>query len=176
MERLRLVIPDETMLEEIRSYRQAMLDAGSSMDGCGTLRREEAPSAWLHMNNLLSCEETVPENWVPSTQYVCIREGDGRIVGMIQLRHRFNAFLEHFGGHIGYSVRPDERRRGYAAWMLRQLLPIARSMGLESVLITCEQANEGSRRTILSCGGEYESTVHEPEENVLLERYWVKLM
>lgn len=86
-----------------------------------------------------------------------------------------NDFLLHYGGHIGYSVRPDERRRGYASWMLAQGLDYCRSMGLRKVLITCLDTNEASRRTILHAGGVYESTEHEPNENENLERYWITL-
>ena len=72
-------------------------------------------------------------------------------------------------------MRPDERRKGYASWMLAQALDYCRSQGLEKVLITCLDTNEASRRTILHAGGVYESTEHEPDENRDLERYWIAL-
>ena len=172
MEQLRLVIPDERMINEINAYRQAMLDAGSSMDGTGSLCRMEAEE-WLPYMALHASEETVPEGKAPVTQFVCVRQCDGRIVGMIQVRRRFTEFLRLYGGHIGYSVRPDERRKGYASWMLAHVLPYCREIGLEQVLISCLTDNEGSRRTILKNGGVYESTVHEPQANVDLERYWI---
>ena len=174
MDSLRLMAPHEGMIEEIRSYRQAMLDAGSSMDGTGSLRRLDAPE-WLEHCALTSREETVPDGLVPATQFVCVRESDGRIVGMIQVRHRFNDFLREYAGHIGYSVRPDERRKGYASRMLALALPYCRELGLTRVMISCLVDNEGSRRTILKNGGVYERTVHEPKGNVDLERYWISL-
>ena len=94
---------------------------------------------------------------------------------MLQVRHYFNEYLEKYAGHIGYSVRPSERRKGYAKWMLAQGLVFCRRIGLPRVLISCETENEGSRRTILANGGVYESTVHEPEEDIDLERYWIDL-
>lgn len=175
MEELRLVIPDESMAEEIRAYRQAMLDAGSSMDGTGSLRRMENPLDWLADNARKTDEATVPEGKVPATQFVCVRESDGRIVGMLDVRHRFNDYLRLYAGHIGYSVRPDERRKGYAGWMLAHALPYCRELGLDRVMISCVVGNEGSRRTILKNGGVFDSTIHEPQENVDLERYWITL-
>lgn len=176
MDELMLVRPDEAYTEEIRAYRQAFLDSGDSMDGTGSLRRQENPLDWIAHTRLLNREETCPPHWVPSTQFMCVRKSDGRIVGMMDVRHRFNDFVRLYAGNIGYSVRPDERRKGYAAWMLRHAMPYCRDMvGLKRILVTCLKGNEGSRRTILSCGGVYESTVLEPQEAVELERYWIDL-
>lgn len=176
MDELMLVRPDEAYTEEIRAYRQAFLDSGDSMDGTGSLRRQENPLDWIAHTRLLNREETCPPQWVPSTQFMCVRKSDGRIVGMMDVRHRFNDFLRLYAGNIGYSVHPDERRKGYAAWMLRRAMPYCRDMvGLKRILVTCLKDNEGSRRTILSCGGVYESTVLEPKDGVELERYWIDL-
>jgi predicted acetyltransferase len=175
MDKLVLLKPDLTFKDEIVSYRKEFLEAGSSMDGCGSLRRHSDPRDWLSFNEILENRETVPEYWVQSSQFIYIREPENRIVGMIQVRHFFNEFLEKYGGNIGYSVRPSERRKGYAAQMLHDLLPYCREIGLSRVLITCLTDNEGSRRTILKNGGVYESTVFEPKEKVHLERYWITL-
>lgn len=174
MDVLTLRVPDASDAMEIAAYRQEMLDADSSMDGCGTLRRRADPLEWLEDNRKLS-QGTFRRDWVTSTQLVYIREADRRIVGMLQIRHTLNEKLAQYGGHIGYSVRPGERRKGYAKAMLAEALPLCRKLGLERVMITCIRENEGSRRTILANGGVYESTVFEPQEQVFLERYWIDL-
>lgn len=170
-----LVKPDMTMAEEIMSYREEFLAAGSSMDGTGSLRKCETAQQWIAFNQMMENPETVPSHWVPSTQYVYLRKSDMRIVGMIQLRHDLNEYLRNFGGHIGYSVRPSERRRGYAGRMLADFLPFCRRMGLGRVLVTCLTGNEASRRTIIKNGGIYEGTVFDAENKLNLERYWIKL-
>ena len=172
---MKLLRPSLEHIEEIRSYRQEFLDCGDSMDGTGALRNLERPEEWLAHTKLCENAETVPENLVTATQFVLMREEDMRIVGMIQLRHYFNDYLEKYGGHIGYSVRPSERGKGYAGYMLSAILPFCREAGLDRVLITCDADNEASRRTILRAGGVYESTVLNSYENEMIERYWIKL-
>lgn len=170
-----LVKPDETMLDEIASYRAAFLLAGDSMDGTGPLRKMDDPLEWVELCRAAEHRETTPAMWVPSEQFVFLRESDRKIVGMIQFRHEFNDFLREFGGNIGYSVHPEERRKGYAKRMLRECLKVCRAFGLDRVLITCLVENEASRRTILSCGGVYDKTVYCERDNVNLERYWISL-
>lgn len=175
MDQVRLVLPTEEYLDQAADYRREMLEAGSSMDGTGTLHEFDDMTAWLAEIRRYANSDTVPEGDVQATQFLAVRESDNRLVGMIQVRHCLNEYLETFGGHIGYSVRPGERRKGYAKEMLRLVLPYCKEIGLGRVLITCKTTNEGSRRTILSAGGVYESTVHEPDEDVDLERYWITL-
>lgn len=175
MEDMILVKPDMTMAEEIMDYKREFIEAGSSMDGTGGLRKCETAQEWIDFNERMENPETVPSHFVPATQYVYLRKSDNRIVGMIQIRHELNEYLHNFGGHIGYSVRPSERRKGYAGRMLAEFLPVCRRMGLGRVLVTCMTGNVASRRTIMKNGGVYENTVFDPEDQSNTERYWIKL-
>ncbi|NUT22571.1 MAG: GNAT family N-acetyltransferase [Hamadaea sp.] len=98
---------------------------------------------------------------------------DGEIVGAITLRHELNAFLAEAGGHIGYGVRPSARQRGIAGWALAEVLRRARERGMDRVLITCDDANVGSARTIERNGGVLEDV----RDTALgrTRRYWVNL-
>lgn len=98
----------------------------------------------------------------------------GELVGRASIRLQLDDYLTTAGGHIGYAVLPAHRRRGYATKILRQSLIIARAEGIDEALITCDVANEGSRRVIERCGGELESIVHDPKEGVDKRRYWVR--
>ncbi len=177
MDGMLLIQPGEQYMDEIAAYRSDMLAAGSSMDGCGALDRMVDPREWLALTQTLTSWDTIPNGskWVPSTQFLYVRAADDKIVGMLQVRHEFNEYLEKYAGHIGYSVRPDERRKGYASAMLAAALPYCRQIGLNKVLISCLTDNEASRRTIIRNGGVYESTVTELKSDERLERYWITL-
>ena len=173
---MRLIEPISEYSRQIQAYRKEFLDCGDSMDGTSHLRRMEDPEKWVDHCRLSKDPDKVPEGSVPATQYMFVREEDHKIVGMLQIRHYFNAYLEKYGGHIGYSVAPSERRKGYASQMLKQALPKCKELGIDKVLITCIDDNIGSRKTILANSGVYESTVYEPDEKVNLERYWIDLL
>lgn len=172
---MKLIEPTMEYDEQIQSYRREFLEYGGSMDGCGSLRRFDRTQDWIDQVEMVKREETTPPELVPMTQYIYLRESDNKIVGVIQIRHRFNEFLEKYAGHIGYSVCPGERRKGYATQMLKLVLPECKRLGIERVLISCVKGNEGSRKTILKNGGVYESTVYLAEREVYLERYWIDL-
>ena len=174
-ERLLLLRPTEAYISQVEDYRREFLEYGGSMDGAGALRRCGSGQEWLDHVEQYSRPETLPEGKVLSTQFILVREADDRLLGMLQLRHYLNEYLAKIAGHIGYSVRPSERRRGYARRMLAMALPEARALGLERVMISCSVDNEGSRRTILANGGVFDSTVWDEEDGEMLERYWITL-
>lgn len=170
-----LVEPSEDYAVQIAEYRQDFLDTKSSMDGCGPLRRCENPTEYILECRKYTVPETLPEGTVIATQFLYIRKVDNRLVGMIQVRHYFNKYLSKYGGHIGYSIKPGERRKGYATSMLKAVLPYCKEIGLDEILITCIHDNIGSEKTILNNGGVYESTVYEWKERCKLKRFWITL-
>ena len=78
------------------------------MAGTGPLRRFENPEEYIKICAEYEDPTTVPSHLVPATQFFFIRKSDNKLVGMIQIRHRFNDYLEKYAGHIGYSVRPSD--------------------------------------------------------------------
>ena len=91
------------------------------------------------------------EGHVPQTTFWLFE--DGHPVGMSKLRHRLTDALRKHGGHIGYCIRPSERRRGLGNHLLRLTLERAKGMGIESVLVDCDETNTASRRVIEWNGG-----------------------
>lgn len=164
MEKLQLVRPAMCYEKELLAYRREFIESGDSMDGSSSLRRYENIKDWLMMLDKME------------DLFLYVREADQKVVGMIQIRRGLNDFLENYGGHIGYCVRPSERRKGYAKAMLQEtLVYCSQTLGLPVVLISCLENNEASRRTILSNGGKYINTVFWNERNVNLQRYQIEL-
>lgn len=98
--------------------------------------------------------ETVREDWAVATTFFAFRLSDGKLLGMIDVRHNLAVpFLKEYGGHIGYAVRPTERRKGYGVRMLRLALDYCRALGIQAARLGCYSDNIPSIRTIERCGG-----------------------
>ena len=108
--------------------------------------------------------------------YMSVRKDDGRIVGFCCLRHKleYDDDDPEFASHIGYSVRPSERGKGYAKEQLRQLLRIANEAGIESVRVVCRDINIGSICTILTNGGVFADSVYGEESGMTINRYDIR--
>ena len=111
--------------------------------------------------------------YVSETMYVLVR--GQTVLGGIHLRHGLTESLCDLGGHIGYAVRPSDRRKGYGTEMLRLVLDRARRRGLRRVLVTCDSTNVASARVIESNGGRLESESFSERAGRITRRYWIDL-
>lgn len=168
-----LTIPEPRHKEAVLDYRDEFLQNGETIHGSGNIEHAASYESWLQSCTDSQHRATVPEGRVPATQYIAIRRSDNRLVGMLQIRHELNKGLRIQGGHIGYSVRKSERRKGYATEMLKQALVICKKHGIQEVLLTCSPLNTGSAKVIKSNGGVYDKGVILPNEEKL-DHYWIR--
>lgn len=160
-----LVRPAIEWKEEALAYRKEHFAQGEKII-CGSelFDKTESYEEWLESVTRNTSPETVNENWVVTDTFFAVRKSDNRIVGIIDLRHTLNDFLKDLG-NCGYSVRPSERKKGYATEMLELVLWVAKEAGLSEIHISVEEDNAASVKVIQRNGGVYErSFSHEGEK------------
>lgn len=173
MDELKLLAPFAPYAEQVMSFRKELLQNKDSFDGCAGLEDVRSFEEWLDFENRMK-----EKGFVPSEVFLVVRQRDNFVVGIIDFRHPLSEFLFNFGGNIGYSVRPSERRKGYATEMLKQVLPVCRELGESKVLVTCDKENEASRRTIVKNGGVLENEVTDTSglsKSGVIQRYWITI-
>lgn len=162
MDRLKLVVPDISRKNDAISYIQEFLDCGSEINGVGSLDKYlDNYEGWLE--KLEMDRNTIPnENRVPADTYFLVRESDDRIIGMINIRHCLNERLKLIGGHIGYSIRPSERCKGYNKVNLYLGLLRCQELGIKEVFMDCDADNIASAKTMKALGGMFVREWYEP--------------
>jgi predicted acetyltransferase len=174
MDRLVFVIPNITHQIEAIEYIKEFKEYNSQINGTRRLAEYlDDYKGWLKkLENDLDYDNIIPDN-VPRNTYFAIRKNDHKIVGMINIRHKLNDTLIKQGGHIGYGVRPTERKKGYATEILYLGLKRCKEMGIIKVLITCDNDNIGSIKTIQNNFGILENEILDEESNKIIQRYWI---
>lgn len=153
MERFKFVVPSIEWKQQAIEYINEFYIYNSEINGAGGLHRYlDDYEGWLV--KLENDYNTVPsEERVPARTYFLVRENDNKIVGMINIRLALNEKIKKYGGHIGYSIRPTERRKGYNKINLYLGLKVCNKYGINEVLMDADKDNPASWRTIEALGG-----------------------
>lgn len=162
---IQLVKPTLELEKEALKYRQEHFDFGEQIiNGSELFDKITSYSEWLEKVISNTRLETVDPNWVLTDTFFAVRVPDNKIVGIADLRYQLNNFLKDFG-NCGYSVRPSERKKGYATEILRQICLIAKEHGLKQLQLSVEKENVASIKTIEKNGGKFSrSFIFENEE------------
>ena len=150
---LMLIRPSKAWEAAIWAYRQEYFDHGETrINGSCGLASFDDFDQWLALAQSI-VRDKLSRDQVHASTFFSVRKSDGRIVGSIQLRHFLTPELERHGGHMGYGIRPTERRKGYGRQQLMLALDEARCLGIPEVMLSCNKDNVASSKTIISCGG-----------------------
>ena len=158
------------MIEEIK-----IVDEGKRWQYAGTSSLEKLKyEEWLEKVTKESIGKELAPNRVSASTFILLRNSDNKVVGIINIRHEVNDYLLNFGGHIGYSIRPSERRKGLGTLQLEKALKVAKELNISRVLLTCDSENIGSAKTIEKCQGKLENSITTPD-GYILKRYWINI-
>lgn len=150
-----LVRPTFEHREEALAFKKEFFDYGEKeINGSEMLDHLNSYDNWLSTVQANADPERFNPSWVLTDTFFAI-DDTGRIVGIADFRHELKGFLVDFG-HTGYSVRPSERKKGYATQMLSLIMQVAKEAGFDQLQVSVERSNEPSVRTIIKNGGVYE--------------------
>ncbi len=169
---VQLILPamayENSFSEAVEEMRQA--------EGIGFWEEVGSPKSISEYIDIRLCHakgERLPPNWIPATTYWLI-DGD-MFIGETTIRHELTEHLRTVGGHIGYWIRPSERKKGYGKKILRMGLEKAKELGITQVRITCDETNTGSRKIIEANGGKLEGSTNMGQKLPKKLLFWVSL-
>lgn len=171
----KLVLPSKEYEKQAAEYIQEFSEYNSEINGTGGLQRYDNYDEWLlkiarDMNLSISVQGRVP-----ASTYFFIRISDNKIIGMINIRHKLNEFLSSEGGHLGYSIRPTERKKDYATLMLDLGLQKCKELNISNFLLTCDKTNVTSSKVIKKNNGVLENEIYSETFSQIIQRYWIDL-
>ncbi len=180
MEKIFLEIPTINRKQEALDYLKENIEYNSDLNGIGNMDMclyGVTYEEWLlELKKREDIEYLKQINRCQSKTFFVVRDSDDKIVGMINVRYNISEDkLKTWASHIGYGIRPTERRKGYAKIALYLGLLEERKLGEEKVLLNCAVDNVGSNKTILSLGGELEKTKFDEYDKTMTNYYWINV-
>lgn len=126
-----------------------------------------------YVGTLLKRKVAPPDGFVCDTIYWALY--NNQMIGRISIRHELNEFLKKVGGHIGYVVHPDWRNKGVATWMLREILKTEKARQIGRLLLTCDQDNLASEKTIINNGGLFDQLIDLGASRPAKKHFWITI-
>ena len=173
----KLVFPTQEYKDKAIDYIDEFYKYNSGINGTGALDeylKKADYKTWIDKVQKDCDIANIQEPNVPKLTYFYIREEDDKIIGMINIRLALNEELRKEGGHIGYSVRPTERNKGYATEMLKLGVEICNTRDISEVLVSCDKSNIASACVIHKCGGILKDEFYSDTYNETIQMYVIK--
>ena len=168
MNYIELIFPPKEYESDAMEYREEHIANGE--------KAYRGIAVWIAlkimMNGLKKINDALNHE-IFSIIFFAVRKSDQKLIGNINIRYPYLDYVQ-IHGHIGYSVRPSERRKGYATKMLKLALEYCATAGLDKVLLTCDKSNIASSKTIKKCSGVLESEEMQTDGKTV-QRYWIEL-
>lgn len=179
MEKFYLEEPNIERKNEVIEYLNEHVQYNSDINGTGSIDKilegKTYEECLDRIHKMQDSEYAKSINRCPGKTFFLIRKNDNKLIGMINVRYNLNDAMLRFGGHIGYGIRPTERKKGYNKINLYLGLIEAEKVGLENVMIDCSVTNLGSDKTIKALGGKLERSEIDPSDNELTNVYWISV-
>lgn len=173
MTKLRFEVPSMEHKERAIEYIMEFRVYDSPINGAGSLQRYyDNYEGWLEKLDL-DRNSPVTKEKVPAETYFLVREEDNKIIGMSNIRLELNEDLKKSGGHIGYAIRPTERRKGYNKINLYYALQVLQNHGVKEAMLDCNIDNYGSENTMKALGGRYDRTVVDFRDGDEIKIYYI---
>lgn len=175
---MKLVFPNKAYEEKAKEFIAEFYEYGSEIAGSGSLDRylrESTYDQWLDKVFSYIDIANIPEDKIPGLTYFFVREEDDRIVGMVNIRLALNDFIRNEAGHIGYCIRPTERRKGYGTRLLRAGISVCRRVDIGNIIVSCDKVNLASAGVIRNCGGVLEAELYSEAFGEVIQRYVIPL-
>ena len=174
MRKLFLAKPDLTFFEQYNDMMEEWVDSHTQIAPWFLDKPIATIEEFAELIRLLdNCEHGIVDKRFATTSSYFVIDENRKLIGATSLRHYLTVEGYQTWGHIGYGVRPSERRKGYAVQMLKMMLELAQEKKIYKVLIGVHDSNIGSWKTVEKCGGVLENTVLVSNDEEPIRRYWI---
>jgi len=174
---MKFVFPNKDYKDNAIEFINEFHTYNSDINGSGALDtylNESSYEKWIEKVITDIDIANIESGRVPSFSYFYVRETDNKIIGMINIRLALNDFLRNEGGHIGYCIRPTERRQHYATNMLNEALVFCKTIGLDNIIVSCDKSNIASANVIKNCGGILDAEFYSDTFNEVIQKYIIQ--
>ena len=174
---MKCIFPNEDYKDKAIEFINEFYTYNSNINGSGALDRylnESSYEKWIKKVIADIDIANIESGRVPAFTYFYVRETDNKIIGMINIRLALNDFLRNEGGHIGYCIRPTERKQHYATNMLNEALAYCKIIGLNNIIVSCDKSNIASANVIKNCCGILDAEFYSDTFNEVIQRYMIQ--